>query len=87
MEIKDFEAAPAVPVSMAASMLRVSRQQIHRLLAAGDLESVPFDGLCAVTLASIKRRRRRVAAKKNHAAANPKTARLSQVTSCNRDKL
>jgi hypothetical protein len=58
MELEQFEANPGVPVSMAASMLHISRQRVEDLVRRGLLEHVPLDGVAGVSVASIKKRLR-----------------------------
>jgi hypothetical protein len=75
MEIKDFESAPAVPVGLAAAMLHVSSKRIYQLLVAGRLDRANFDGAVGVTLASIKRRHRWLAARNQRAKKPAVSAR------------
>jgi len=75
MEIKDFESEPAVPVGLAASMLHVSTKRIYQLLIAGRLDRANFDGAVGVTLASIKRRHRRLTARKPRAKKSTASTR------------
>ena len=58
MNLDEFEKCPSVPVSVAASMLGVQRHRVYVLLEEGKLTRVSWDGGVAVSIASIKARRR-----------------------------
>ena len=50
------ERRPFVAIGLAAVALSVSRQQVYRLVSAGELETVVFFGQRYVYVASIKQR-------------------------------